>query len=65
MPKFKKEVDKMYKELVVTFTSGDSRTFTKDEWDDYNCSDRYIAVKKDGNWIAVYNPPYVFSVELR
>lgn len=54
----------MYSNLIINFTSGDAKVFHKGEWDDYSCTDRYISVKKDGTWIAVYNPDYVFAVEL-
>lgn len=51
--------------LEITFESGDTITYNKDEWDDYSYDGKAIYVKLKGAWIGIYNFDHVFSVELK
>lgn len=51
--------------LEITFKSGDTITYEKDQWDDYGYDGKAISVKKKGAWIGIYNFDHVFSVELK
>jgi hypothetical protein len=54
-----------YKELQITFKSGDTITYSEDEWDDYSYDGKAISVKKNGAWVGIYNFGHIFSIELR
>ena len=51
--------------LEITFKSGDTITYEKDQWDDYGYDGRAISVKLKGAWVGIYNFDHVFSVELK
>lgn len=55
----------MYERIEITFKSGDTITYKKDEWDDYSFDGKAIMVKKEGTWIGIYNFDYVFCLELK
>lgn len=55
----------MYSTLEITFKSGDTISYNKDEWDDYSYDGKSVCVKKDGAWVGIYNIDHVFSVELK
>lgn len=54
-----------YKELQITFKSGDTITYSEGEWDDYSYDGKAISVKKNGAWVGIYNFDHIFSIELR
>lgn len=60
-----KEESTMYTDIEITFKSGDTITYGKDEWDDYSYDGTSVCVKKDGAWVGIYNFDHVFSVELK
>lgn len=55
----------MYSTIEITFKSGDTIRYNKDEWDDYSYDGKSVCVKKDGAWVGIYNFDHVFSVELK
>lgn len=60
-----KEETTMYTDLEITFKSGETITYSKNEWDDYSYDGKAVAVKKDGAWVGLYNFDNVFCVELK
>ena len=60
-----KEEPTMYTDLEITFKSGETITYSKDEWDDYSYDGKAVAVKKSGAWVGLYNFDNVFCVELK
>ena len=60
-----KEENTMYTDLEITFKSGETITYSKDEWDDYSYDGKAVAVKKSGAWVGLYNLDGVFCVELK
>lgn len=60
-----KEESTMYSTLEITFKSGDTIRYNKDEWDDYSYDGKSVCVKKNGAWVGIYNFDNVFSVELK
>ncbi len=63
--KLSEEDSTMYNAIEITFKSGDTITYNKDEWDDYSYDGNSICVKKGGVWVGIYNFENVFSVELK
>lgn len=59
------EDDDMYKNLEITFKSGETITYKPGEWDDYSFTGSAVVVKKNGAWIGIYNFDHVFCVELK
>lgn len=60
-----KEEVTMYTDLEITFKSGETITYKKDEWDDYSYDGKSVAVKKSSAWVGLYNFENVFCVELK
>ncbi|MDD6060936.1 MAG: hypothetical protein PUB97_11270 [Ruminococcus sp.] len=56
---------KNYERLEITFTSGETISFNKGEWDDYAYDGKAVIVKKNGAWVGIYNFESVFCVELK
>lgn len=61
----KQEDDSMYKNLEITFKSGETITYKPGEWDDYSFTGSAVVVKKNSTWIGIYNFDNVFCVELK
>lgn len=61
----KQEDDSMYKNLEITFKSGETITYKPGEWDDYAYDGGAVIVKHDGAWVGIYNFDNVFCVELK
>lgn len=61
----KQEDDSMYKNLEITFKSGETITYKPGEWDDYSFTGSAVVVKKNSTWIGIYNFNNVFCVELK
>jgi len=61
----KQEDDSMYKNLEITFKSGETITYKPGEWDDYAYDGGAVIVKYDGAWVGIYNFDHVFCVELK
>lgn len=55
----------MYKNLEITFKSGETITYKPGEWDDYAYDGGAVIVKHDGAWVGIYNFDHVFCVELK
>jgi hypothetical protein len=51
--------------LEITFKSGETISYGKDEWDDYAYDGKAVIVKQKGAWIGIYNFDDVFCVELK
>lgn len=64
---FEKELDSMdnYEKIEITFKSGETISYGKDEWDDYAYDGKAVIVKKNSAWIGIYNFDDVFCVELK
>lgn len=62
-----KELDSMdnYEKIEITFKSGETISYGKDEWDDYAFDGKAVIVKKNGAWVGIYNFDNVFCVELK
>ncbi|MBQ2289684.1 MAG: hypothetical protein II249_03330 [Bacteroidaceae bacterium] len=62
-----KELDSMdnFEKIEITFKSGETISYGKDEWDDYAFDGKAVIVKKNGAWIGIYNFDDVFCVELK
>lgn len=62
-----KELDSMnnYEKIEITFKSGETISYNKDEWDDYAYDGKAVIVKKNSAWIGIYNFDDVFCVELK
>ena len=54
----------MYKTIKITFRNGNAVLFGENDWDDYAVFDKFIVVKKDNAWVAIYAVDEVFSVEV-
>ena len=54
-----------FKEIEITFKSGETITYGEDQWDDYAYDGKAVIVKKDGAWIGIYNFDNVFCVEVK
>lgn len=54
-----------YKNLEITFKSGETITYKPGEWDDYAYDGGAVIVKHDGAWVGIYNFDNVFCVELK
>ena len=61
----KQEGDSMYKNLEITFKSGETITYKPGEWDDYAYDGGAVIVKHHGAWVGIYNFDNVFCVELK
>lgn len=55
----------MYKDLEITFKSGETITYKPEDWDDYSFTGSAVVVKKNNTWIGIYNFDNVFCVELK
>ena len=53
---------KSYKTLTISFRDAGSITFDETQWTDYLYNGKFIVVKYDEAWIAMYNADEVFSV---
>lgn len=51
--------------IEITFKSGETIAYEKDQWDDYAYDGKAIIVKLKGAWIGIYNFDHVFCVELK
>ena len=51
--------------IEITFKSGETISYGKDEWDDYSYDGKAVIVKHKGAWIGIYNFDNVFCVELK
>lgn len=51
--------------IEITFKSGETISYGKDEWDDYAYDGKAVIVKKNGAWVGIYNFDNVFCVELK
>ena len=51
--------------LEITFKSGETISYGKDEWDDYAYDGKAVIVKKNSARIGIYNFDDVFCVELK
>lgn len=51
--------------IEITFKSGETISYGKDEWDDYAYDGKAVIVKQKGAWIGIYNFNDVFCVELK
>ena len=54
-----------YTKIEITFMSGETITYGKDQWDDYAYDGKAVIVKLKGAWIGIYNFDKVFSVEVK
>lgn len=51
--------------IEITFKSGETITYGKDQWDDYAFDGKAVIVKYKGAWVGIYNFDHVFCVELK
>lgn len=51
--------------IEITFKSGETITYDKNQWDDYAYDGKSVIVKYKGAWIGIYNFDNVFCVELK
>lgn len=51
--------------IEITFKSGETISYGKGEWDDYAYDGKAVIVKKNSEWIGIYNFDDVFCVELK
>lgn len=51
--------------IEITFKSGETITYNKNDWDDYAYDGKAVIVKKKGAWVGIYNFDNVFCVELK
>lgn len=51
--------------IEITFKSGETTTYDKNEWDDYAYDGKAVIVKYKGAWVGIYNFDNVFCVELK
>lgn len=65
MYQLESEDETMYKNLEITFKSGETITYKPGEWDDYAYDGGAVIVKHDGAWVGIYNFDNVFCVELK
>ena len=54
----------MFTRIRITLLNGNSIVIDKDYWDDYSYDGRFIIIKKEGAWVAMYNAKEIFSVVL-
>lgn len=54
-----------FEKIEITFKSGETISYSKDEWDDYAYDGKAVIVKKNSTWIGIYNFDDVFCVELK
>lgn len=51
--------------IEITFRSGETVTYDKDDWDDYAYDGKAVIVKNKGAWVGIYNFDHVFCAELK
>lgn len=51
--------------IEITFKSGETISYRKEEWDDYAYDGKAIIVKQKGACVGIYNFDNVFCVELK
>lgn len=51
--------------IEITFKSGETISYNKEEWDDYSYDGNAVIIKHKGAWIGIYNFDNVFCVELK
>jgi hypothetical protein len=51
--------------IEITFKSGETISYRKEEWDDYTYDGKAIIVKQKGAYVGIYNFDNVFCVELK
>jgi hypothetical protein len=51
--------------IEITFKSGETISYRKEEWDDYAYDGKAIIVKQKGVYVGIYNFDNVFCVELK
>ena len=54
-----------FERIEITFKNGETKTYEKDEWDDYGFVGNAVIVKNNGAWIGIFNFDNVFCVELK
>ena len=55
----------MDKVIIIRFKNGNSATWTQDEWDDYSYDGKAFIIKKDREWVGIYNFDSVISVVIK
>ena len=65
MYQLEREDETMYKNLEITFKSGETIAYNSGEWDDYAYDGKAVIVKRNGAWVGIYNFDDVFCVELK
>lgn len=48
--------------IKIVMTNGEEVKWTKEEWDDYLYDEKYFIVKRNGQWVGMYNLDYVISI---
>ena len=52
-----------YEKITIYFKdSSFMDVWTKEEWDDYVYDGKYFIIKRNGQWVGMYNLDYVISI---
>lgn len=52
----------MDKVIIIVFKNDNSATWTQDEWDDYSYDGKAFIIKKDCEWVGIYNFDSIISI---
>lgn len=55
----------MEKIILIIFKNGNSAIWKQDEWDDYSYDGKAFIVKKDSDWVGIYNFDSIISVVVK
>ena len=51
--------------IKIVMTNSEEVKWTKEEWDDYVYDGKYFIIKRNGQWVGMYNLDYVISISDR
>lgn len=48
--------------IKIVMSNSEEVKWTKEEWDDYVYDGKYFIIKRNGQWVGMYNLDYVISI---
>lgn len=48
--------------IKIVMANSEEVKWTKEEWDDYVYDGKYFIIKRNGQWVGMYNLDYVISI---
>ena len=51
--------------IKIVMANSEELTWPKEEWDDYIYDGKYFIIKKDGQWVGIYNLSYIICIVVK